>query len=281
MDAADPDFGKSFTLEFLNGTTLDATGLIGDGPVTDASGNLTPAFAPGALADSTALVTALEATDQIDAVVDVNGDGSELQVTYAATTPEDFTFTLESTNSTLTNTNGAQVRAVADDGTVVLDTTTYEAGATLAFGGVSITLDGEPAIGDEIQIRPADADAANQDLFKTLKDAIDVLELDQEDLDANYAHVRNTISSTMRELDNGLDNLLTRRASVGARLNELDIVDSASGSRAMSYDKTMSDLIDLDYGEAVTEYSLRQVGLQAAQRAYVDIQGMSLFDFMR
>ena len=85
----------------------------------------------------------------------------------------------------------------------------------------------------------------------------------------------------MRELDNSLDNVLTRRASVGARLNELDLVDTVSGNRMLNYDQTMSDLVDLDYAEAVAEYSLRQVGLQAAQRAFVDVQGMSLFDFIR
>jgi flagellar hook-associated protein 3 FlgL len=108
-----------------------------------------------------------------------------------------------------------------------------------------------------------------------------VLELDQEGLEKNYAQVRNSINTSMRELDNSLDNILTRRASVGARLNELDLVDIAGNSRAITYDQTMSDLVDLDYGEGVTEYSMRQVGLEAAQRAFVDIQGLSLFDFMR
>jgi len=84
----------------------------------------------------------------------------------------------------------------------------------------------------------------------------------------------------MRELDNSLDNVLTVRASMGARLNELDVVDAVGGNRMMNYEQTLSDLVDLDYNEAVAEYSLRQVGLQAAQKAFVDVKGLSLFNYL-
>ncbi|SDN87591.1 flagellar hook-associated protein 3 FlgL [Halomonas shengliensis] len=151
---------------------------------------------------------------------------------------------------------------------------------TLQFGGVSLTLSGLPADGDQIQLRPADHSDANQDLFKSLKDAIDVLEMDQQGLDENRAHVRNTLSSTMRELDNSLDNVLTVRASMGARLNELDVVDSVGGNRMLNYEQTLSDLVDLDYAEAIGDYSLRQVGLQASQKAFADMKGMSLFNYL-
>ena len=86
------------------------------------------------------------------------------------------------------------------------------------------------------------------------------------------------MNTVLREFDNSLDNVLTTRASVGARLNELDVVDSVAGNRELNYQQTMSDLVDLDYVDAIAEYSLRQVGLQAAQKAFVDIKSMSLFD---
>ncbi|EWH00850.1 flagellar hook-associated protein FlgL [Halomonas sp. BC04] len=175
------------------------------------------------------------------------------------------------------------VNILNDDGTVastLVADELYESGQAVSFGGVSITLQGEPEVGDQIQLRPANAEGANQDLFKSLKDAIDVLEMDQQGQPENRAHFRNTINSVMRELDNSLDNVLTVRASMGARLNELDVVDAVGSNRMMNYDKTLSDLVDLDYNEAIAEYSLRQVGLQAAQKAFVDVKGLSLFNFM-
>lgn len=167
-----------------------------------------------------------------------------------------------------------------DDPTSQIYDEPYVPGKTVSFGGVSITLEGTPADGDQLQLRPANDSNANQDLFKSLKDAIDLLELDQEGTAENRAHFRNTINTVMRELDNSLDNVLTVRASMGARLNELDVVDAVSGNRMMNYEKTLSDLVDLDYSKAIAEYSLRQVGLQAAQKAFVDVKGLSLFNFM-
>ena len=58
------------------------------------------------------------------------------------------------------------------------------------------------------------------------------------------------------------------------------MVDAVGSNRMLNYEQTLSDLVDLDYADAISEYSLRQVGLQASQKAFVDIKGMSLFDFM-
>lgn len=255
---------------------FDASSLLSDGvvSVTSGSGPLTN-FTSDTFATPEELISALEETDEILSVYDksANGDGSDLVINFAEDLPSDFTFQLESTNSgSISFTN---------DATELLGPKDYESGEELQFGGITVGLKGEPEIGDQIQLRPADDPAANQDLFKTFKDAIDVLELNREGSPDTRAHITNTINTAMREFDNSLDNILTQRASVGARLNELDLVDTVSSNRMLNFDQKMSDLVDLDYGEAVTEYSLRQVGLQASQRAFVDIQGMSLFDFMR
>lgn len=118
------------------------------------------------------------------------------------------------------------------------------------------------------------------DLFRTMENAIDVLENPPSDA-AGVTKRAETLQASMRELDDGLDNVLSVRASVGARLNELDVIDAVGGNRMLNYEQTLSDLVDLDYASAISEYSLRQIGLQASQKAFVDIKGMSLFDFMR
>ncbi|GHE21074.1 flagellar hook-associated protein FlgL [Halomonas urumqiensis] len=172
------------------------------------------------------------------------------------------------------------IEGVAADGTVtnVANDEPYTPGQSLSFGGITLTLAGDPEAGDELTI--GQAEQMNTDLFKTFEKALAVLE-EPADTPAKKAALRNTLNTSMRELDNGLDNVLTTRASVGARLNELDVVDAVGGNRMLNYEQTLSDLIDLDYAEAISEYSLRQVGLQASQRAFVDIKGMSLFDYLR
>ena len=152
-------------------------------------------------------------------------------------------------------------------------------GQQIEFAGVSIKLEGKPEAGDEILVAKAGGEVRDVDLFRTMEDAIRVLE-NPADTPAKKADLRNTLNTAMRDLDNSLDNVLTVRASAGARLNELDVVDAVGSNRMLNYEQTLSDLVDLDYAEAISEYSLRQVGMQAAQKAFVDIKGLSLFNYM-
>lgn len=152
-------------------------------------------------------------------------------------------------------------------------------GQQLSFGGVNITLQGEPVAGDQILVAQSGSAQREPDLFRTMEAAIRVLEFPADD-PVKKAELRNTLNTSMRDLDNAFDNALTVRASAGARLNELDVIDAVGSNRKINYTQTLSDLVDLDYAEAISEYSLRQVGLQAAQKAFVDIKGLSLFNYM-
>ncbi len=178
---------------------------------------------------------------------------------------------------------GAFTIEFADDGTDIIYSVNggapqpYQEGEPIRFGGLSMTLEGTPADGDSMAVDQA-ADMA-PDLFATFERALSVLE-NPASTDAEKAARTNTLNNALRELDNGLDNVLTVRASVGARLNELDVVDTVAENRALNYEQTMSDLVDLDYVEAISEYVLRQVGLQAAQQSFMGIKGLSLFDRM-
>nr|WP_298055111.1 flagellar hook-associated protein FlgL [uncultured Halomonas sp.] len=154
-----------------------------------------------------------------------------------------------------------------------------EGSLTLEFGGLAIDLEGTPEPDDEILVAQAGSEQREPDLFRTMEEAIRVLENPADD-PSKKADLRNTLNTSMRDLDNALDNVLTVRASAGARLNELDVIDAVGSNRMLNYEQTLSDLVDLDYVEAISEYSLRQVGLQAAQKAFVDIKGLSLFNYM-
>lgn len=154
-----------------------------------------------------------------------------------------------------------------------------EDGQTVSFGGLDITLEGEPDLSDTINVSKAGSEQHEPDLFRTMEEAIRVLEAPNEDPQAT-ADFRNTVNTAMRDLDNALDNALTVRASAGARLNELDVVDGVGANRMQNYDQTLSNLVDLDYVDAISEYSLRQVGMQASQQAFANIQGNSLFDYL-
>ena len=162
-------------------------------------------------------------------------------------------------------------------GTVLQPAQAYQPGQTIQYGGLSLTLDGTPANGDEIKVDQAQN--LNTDLFKTFEKALAILK-QPADTPAQQAALQNTLGNAMTEFDSSLDNVLMVRASVGSRLNELDVVDKVASNRQINYAQTKSDLVDLDYNTAISEYSLRTVGLQAAQKAFVSMRQMNLFDLL-
>ncbi len=162
-------------------------------------------------------------------------------------------------------------------GTVLQAAQPYQSGQAIQYGGLSLTLSGTPANGDAIDVDQAQN--LNTDLFKTFEKALAILK-QPADTPAQQAALQNTLGNAMTEFDGSLDNVLMVRASVGSRLNELDVVDKVASNRQLNYAQTKSDLVDLDYNTAISEYSLRSVGLQAAQKAFVSMRQMNLFDLL-
>lgn len=114
----------------------------------------------------------------------------------------------------------------------------------------------------------------NQDIFKTLSDLITVLETPAT------ASLSAGLATALDGIDQGLDNILTVRASVGSRLKELDALESAGQDRNLQYSQTLSQLQDLDYAQAITQLSQQQVTLEAAQKSFLKTSGLSLFNFL-
>ena len=178
--------------------------------------------------------------------------------------------------------NGDGTYDIASSGPEFTDQTNvaYTDGDTIEFGGMALTLEGQPAAGDSFTVTPGGEMSNEQaSLFKTIGDTINALRQPVE-TDADQAALDNTLSTASRKLDASLDNVLTTRASVGARMNELDALDDVGGNREIAYEQTRSDLVDLDYNTAISDYMLSQVGLQASQKSFADIQQMSLFQFL-
>ena len=113
-----------------------------------------------------------------------------------------------------------------------------------------------------------------QDVFKALNDLIAVLET------PGTAGLTAGLETANGKIDLALDNVLTVRASVGSRLQEIDALDSAGEDRHIQYSEILSGLQDLDYTQALTELSKQQLTLEAAQKSFVKASGLSLFNFI-
>ncbi|OHV12017.1 flagellar hook-associated protein FlgL [Kushneria phosphatilytica] len=132
-----------------------------------------------------------------------------------------------------------------------------------------------------------DIDASGSDpasnLFNTLKSAINALNQPMGDGTGGTiapGAYRETIDRTNRQLDQSLDNVLTVRSSIGSNLNEIDALDEIGSTRALNYESQISSLQDLDYADAISRYSVSQVGLQASQQLFTKVQDLSLFKML-
>ena len=113
-----------------------------------------------------------------------------------------------------------------------------------------------------------------QDVFQTLNDLITLLNTPAT------AGLTAGLATANSNVDLALDNVLTIRASGGSRLQELDALDNAGEDRHIQYSQILSDLQDLDYTQALTKLSQQQITFEAAQRSFVTISKLSLFNFI-
>lgn len=118
-----------------------------------------------------------------------------------------------------------------------------------------------------------------QDIFNTLKDLITLLQTPVV-TPADAAALSSGLALAGSNTDRALDNVLTVRASVGTRLQEIDALDFAGEDRNLQYSQTLSELQDVDYTQALTQLSQQQFIFEAAQRSFVTVSGLSLFNFL-
>jgi flagellar hook-associated protein 3 FlgL len=141
--------------------------------------------------------------------------------------------------------------------------------------GVSVSIKGAPQAGDVINVESVQS--SDMDVFATLDDVIAALDAPSAGDPVATAKLNNALATANKKLANTYDNVLTVQASVGARMNELDALNSTGTQKGLSYSKSLSDLEELDYYQGASQLALRQVALQAASAAFMTIQGSSLF----
>jgi flagellar hook-associated protein 3 FlgL len=134
---------------------------------------------------------------------------------------------------------------------------------------------GAPADGDTFTSQPS----AKQSVFTTITKLIDTLRA-PADGSSGKAALANGLNTASLNMKNALDNVLTVQASVGARMKELDNLDSTGADLDIQYQTTLGDLQDLDMVKAISLFSQQQQTLQAAQMSFKTMSGLSLFNYI-
>jgi len=157
-----------------------------------------------------------------------------------------------------------------------ISTGTYTPGASIEFDGMSMSVTGVPNDQDTFNVTPSD----KQSVFTTISNLIDTLRAPAEG-STGKAALANSLALAGSNMKNALDNVLTVQSSVGARLKELDSLDSTGDDLNVQYTSTLGDLQDLDMVKAISLFSQQQTTLQAAQMSFKTVSGLSLFNYLR
>ncbi|BBL34888.1 flagellar hook-associated protein 3 [Nitrosomonas stercoris] len=108
-------------------------------------------------------------------------------------------------------------------------------------------------------------------LFKTVTDFIDALETTGGIPDG-------AVDTALQELDAALDNVLSKRAAIGSRMQEVDALQQIGEDIAVQYQQTLSRLQDLDFAQAISDMMRQQTLLEAAQQTFTSVSQLSLFN---
>jgi flagellar hook-associated protein 3 FlgL len=163
----------------------------------------------------------------------------------------------------------------ASTGAVLSAGNPYTDGSAIDIDGMQIQIKGSPANGDQFTLAPS----GRQSMFDVINGLITALSTPVVTT-PDSAKLTNALTSAQGGLSNALDKVLETRASVGARLNELDALENTGSYMHLQYQTRLSGLQDLDYNEALSKLAMQQTTLQAAQKSFVQVTGLSLFQYM-
>jgi flagellar hook-associated protein 3 FlgL len=142
--------------------------------------------------------------------------------------------------------------------------------------GSQVVVQGAPANQDTFTITPS----SNQSLFQTMQSLIGILRTPVGTATYTSTEYTNAIGGQLSNLDKALDNVSRTQATVGTRMRELVSLGDTSSGLSLQHQENLSKLQDLDYAKAISEFTQQQVQLEAAQKSFVQISGLSLFNYL-
>lgn len=134
--------------------------------------------------------------------------------------------------------------------------------------------------GDDAFMRLRNSAGDNESLFDVFQNLIAVAQRPATSWPGGSAEFAQNLAGSLSQLDRGLENILRVRATVGARLSELDSLETVATDLDVQFAERVSNLQDLDFAQAISDLTRKQIQLEAAQRSFVQISGLSLFNFL-
>ena len=63
-------------------------------------------------------------------------------------------------------------------------------------------------------------------------------------------------------------------------MKEIDATEATNIDLGLQFEESASNLRDVDYAKAISDLTLQRTLLEAAQKSFVQVQGLSLFNLL-
>ncbi len=161
------------------------------------------------------------------------------------------------------------------DGTMVgVPNRPYVSGADIEFNGMRFQINGNPVMGDRFEINYSDS----ENLLTMIEQVVHALKMPG---DAAGGDFREFIANTLDNLQSAETNVISTRVKIGARMNVGESSTALNENIVFEGTTVVSKLRDLDYAKALSDLSFQSFVLEAAQKSFVKISNLSLFNFIR
>ncbi|KFA58344.1 flagellar hook-associated protein 3 [Gilliamella sp. Choc4-2] len=143
---------------------------------------------------------------------------------------------------------------------------------------VSLSFTGVEAFMSGSTVKLPDGSPAESNIFASIDYAIEALTLELGDNNEDtIKQFREGLSKASCGVDNSFDNISTLRAKGGSVLEEVDRLTTLGKTLDIEFETQISQIEDVDWYEAISDYVMLQANLQAAQYTFMTMQNMSLF----
>jgi|SoiMethySBSTD1v2_1073268.scaffolds.fasta_scaffold547718_1 flagellar hook-associated protein 3 FlgL len=169
---------------------------------------------------------------------------------------------------------GATTYAVLKNGlpTAVVNAP-YVSGQAITIDGMTVSVSGAPANGDQFQIAPS---TPTLGVFGALDSAIAGLRTPGR-TDSQIAQAN---ADGLRDIDSVMANLQAARTAAGAVLNRIDSESDRLDAQKLASTTERSNAEDVDMVHAISDFQSRQTGYDAALKSYAMVQHLSLFQYV-
>jgi flagellar hook-associated protein 3 FlgL len=151
----------------------------------------------------------------------------------------------------------------------------YAPGTPIIVDGMEFKISGSPGANDSFTLDKSQKES----VFTTVTNLITLLRA-PADSASGRAALSAGLATAQKNLISNADNVLSARSATGTSMKELDYLDTAGADLGLQYTSTLSALQDVDLVKAISLLSQQKLTLEAAQKTFTTMSGLSLFNYI-